>query len=137
MTTTPTQARDGLAALRNIVERYLDERAEESHLESAMLRVLRSAGLEPTAGHTVRVANRRYRLDAAFVAQKVALEADGYEFHSSRAAFDRDRERRNQLELAGWLALNVTSRMVYGQPRQLVHSVRHALAERSRSAAAG
>lgn len=73
----PTQSRPGAADLRAIVERYVDTRAEESRLESAMLQVLRRAGLEPTVGHTVRVSGRRFRLDAAFVAEKVALEADG------------------------------------------------------------
>lgn len=121
----------GVGALREIVERYLNSRAEESVLESRVLRVLRSAGLEPTVAHEVRVAGRRYRLDCAFPHEKVAVEIDGYEFHSSRAAFEADRLRRNQLELAGWLVLNATDRDVRRSPDALVSIVRRALVSRS------
>jgi hypothetical protein len=52
----------------------------------------------------------RYCLDFAWPAGKVGLEWDGWDDHGTRRAFDEDRVRRNDLELAGWLILQVTSR---------------------------
>lgn len=119
-------ARQGIGDLRNIVRRYLDVRAEASALETKMLRLLHVAGLHPLVGTRSPSNGAGTGLDFAFVPEKVAIEGDGYEYHSSREAFDADRERRNALELAGWLVLNATSR---GLDR-LVPTVQSALALR-------
>lgn len=39
---------------------------------------------------------------------KLAVEVDGYDFHSSRADYRRDRYRRNELARQGWAHLAVT-----------------------------
>lgn len=44
----------------------------------------------------------RYRLDFALPRLKIGIELDGYEYHSSKEAFTRDRERHRQIEAAGW-----------------------------------
>lgn len=44
----------------------------------------------------------RYRLDFAFPQQKVAIELDGYQYHSSKEQFTNDRKRQRELEMAGW-----------------------------------
>lgn len=44
----------------------------------------------------------RYRLDFALPGRKVAIELDGYEFHSTREQFTNDRKRQRELELDGW-----------------------------------
>ena len=41
-------------------------------------------------------------IDLAYPDQMVAIELDGWEHHSTRSAFDRDRARANDLALAGW-----------------------------------
>ncbi len=51
----------------------------------------------------------RFRLDFAYPDQKIAIEYDGWEWHSSRSAFDRDRRRDRMLQLAGWTVLRITS----------------------------
>lgn len=48
------------------------------------------------------VLNGRYRLDFALPASKVAIELDGYAYHSSKDAFVKDRARQRTLEAAGW-----------------------------------
>lgn len=48
------------------------------------------------------VLNGRYRLDFALPDRKVAIELDGYAYHSSKDAFVKDRARQRDLEAAGW-----------------------------------
>lgn len=43
-----------------------------------------------------------YRVDVAFPRQKVAIEVDGWAFHSDQDAFQHDRERQNSIALLGW-----------------------------------
>jgi superfamily II DNA or RNA helicase/very-short-patch-repair endonuclease len=51
----------------------------------------------------VAVGNRRYRLDYEIegAEQLIAVELDGYEFHSSRPAFSYDRLRQNDIQATG------------------------------------
>ena len=44
----------------------------------------------------------RYVVDIAFPRQRVAIEIDGWAFHSDQPAFQNDRERQNWLALQGW-----------------------------------
>jgi very-short-patch-repair endonuclease len=60
----------------------------------------------------------------------VIIEFDGWEFHSSRAAFERDRFQRNELELAGYLVLNFTRQQLVQRPDWVLGCIRRALAVR-------
>ena len=40
-------------------------------------------------------------VDELFVAERLVIEVDGYQWHSSRQAFQRDRARQNALVAAG------------------------------------
>ena len=51
----------------------------------------------------------RYRLDFAWPELRLAIEIDGFTYHSSSAAFDRDRRRQRKLELDGWRFLRFTA----------------------------
>lgn len=48
---------------------------------------------------------RKWRLDLAFPALKLAIELDGYRFHNSRKAQINDMEKRNCLTEMGWVVL--------------------------------
>jgi very-short-patch-repair endonuclease len=50
----------------------------------------------------------RYEVDALFVAEKVIVELDGYEYHSSQSAFRRDRDRDATNLVAGFVTVRVT-----------------------------
>jgi len=47
-------------------------------------------------------AGRRAYIDLAYPEHHVAIELDGWAHHSTRAAFDHDRARANDLTLQGW-----------------------------------
>jgi len=44
----------------------------------------------------------KYRLDFAYLPAQIAIELDGYEWHSTREQFTRDRQRQRELERYGW-----------------------------------
>jgi very-short-patch-repair endonuclease len=82
----------------------------ESDPEARLARLLVSAGLPaPVHQHRVRVGNRTRRLDLAYPESMIAIEYDGWAYHSQRSAFDADRARANELELLGWTVLRFTS----------------------------
>lgn len=57
-----------------------------------------------------------YRLDFAFThpdGQKLCVEVDGFEFHSSKGALMRDRQRDRDLHLRGWRVVRFAGIEVY------------------------
>jgi very-short-patch-repair endonuclease len=57
----------------------------------------------------IRAAGRRYRLDIAYVAEKVAVELDG-RIHAREEQRDRDLRRDTALATIGWLTVRFTHR---------------------------
>ena len=64
---------------------------------------------EPVQQQPVAIGNRHYRIDLAYPEHKIAIEIDGWEYHRSRSAFEDDRNRANDLVVAGWHVLRFTS----------------------------
>jgi hypothetical protein len=82
----------------------------DSDLEARVRRWLTAAGLPPPVPQFhVLTGDRRYRLDFAYPDRQIAIELDGWRAHGTRRAFDSDRARGNDLELAGWTVLRFTS----------------------------
>jgi very-short-patch-repair endonuclease len=48
------------------------------------------------------------------------VEADSFEFHGTRAAFERDRRRDQLLRKAGWMAVRITWRQLNERPEEVV-----------------
>jgi hypothetical protein len=104
----------------------------DSPMEAKVLRWIVGAGLPlPVQQHRVRIDGHTYRLDLAYPDLKIAIEYDGWDWHSRRSSFDGDRARQNPLELAGWLVLRYTSRST---KRIVVADISEALRLRSRTA---
>jgi very-short-patch-repair endonuclease len=82
----------------------------DSDLETKVLSWLTGAGLSPPRQQfRVRINGKTYKLDLAYADEFVGMETDGWDRHRSRTAFDYDRERANDLAVAGWLLLRFTS----------------------------
>ena len=64
-----------------------------------------------------------YRVDFAYPAARVAIEADGFRWHSSRQQWDRDRARRNALTAMGWTVLNVTWAELRDNPDAVINTI--------------
>ncbi len=78
-------------------------------------------------------ANDRTTVDVAFVAERLAIEIDGWAWHHSPDRFQRDRTKQNQLVSAGWTVLRFTWYDLTNRPDDVIRQVRAAL-ELARSA---
>lgn len=94
-----------------LAERLPGYNPGDSDLETRVLRLLVAHGYPPPAQqHRVRLGGRTFRIDLAYPVLRLAIELDGWEFHSSRSAFDDDRTRANLLVAHGWSVVRFTSR---------------------------
>ena len=106
-------------------------RWSESFLESMLRSLLITAGVdgfEPQV--VVDTDGFRVRVDLGHRPARLALEAEGYEFHGSPGDFAADCRRYDDLIAAGWLVLRFTYQQVIGDPEWVVATVRSALAQR-------
>jgi very-short-patch-repair endonuclease len=85
--------------------------------EARLLELIRAARL-PRPQTNVRIG--RYEVDLVWHAQRVVVEVDGYEFHSSRQPFERDRIRDAELQAAGYGVLRVTWRQIVHEPEAVL-----------------
>lgn len=68
-----------------------------------------------------------YEVDIAFPARRVAIEIDGWAWHTDVERFRRDRRRQNTLVLAGWTVLRFTWDDLIHRPDRVVAEIRRAL----------
>jgi len=68
------------------------------------------------------------RVDFLFAKEKLVIEADSWQFHSSRQAFDDDRWRDAQLQAAGYRVLRLTWNQVHHQSHATADLIRSMLA---------
>ena len=84
-----------------------------SELEEAFLALCRRGGLPDPE---VNVHLHGYEVDFLWRAQRRVVEVDGYAFHSMRGAFERDRRKDVDLELAGFPVTRFTHDQVIYDP---------------------
>jgi very-short-patch-repair endonuclease len=97
-----------------------------SDAERKAIALLRGAGI---AGWRVGYVVAGHELDIAFPARRVAIEIDGWAWHSDAQRFRHDRQRQNALVLAGWTVLRFTWYDLVQRPTQVVAQIRDALAD--------
>jgi hypothetical protein len=124
------RGKPGVVKLRKVLEQRSETPvATESFLELRLLRVLTMSGLPMPETQFrpgwLRAVNGR--VDVAYVAERVVVEADGRRWHSSPEAFQADRERDNLAQLAGWTILRFTWEDVIRRPEYVAATVRGAL----------
>lgn len=128
--------RDGNGARRRLL---IESRAEPwSTAERSAHIEFRRYGLRGwVANHTVVIDGKEYHPDIAFRGVKLAVEIDGFEYHSGRAAFERDRFRQNILVRDGWTVLRFTLAQLVADPRGVVEMVRAVLQHLERQQRSG
>jgi very-short-patch-repair endonuclease len=73
------------------------------------------------------VPGRRFRIDIALPALRLAIEVDGWEWHGKhKGDFTRDRERQNLLTLHGWRILRFTAGQIRKDVAGCVEMIRKA-----------
>ena len=131
--TSPRCTLDDLAAAK--IPRWQLRKAEEvaqrlgepvtpqgprSALEAAFLKLCDD---EPVVNGIVE----GYEVDFHWPEARLIVETDGHEHHGTRAAFERDRARDQELMAAGWTVVRFTYRQVLEEParvRDVLLSVR-------------
>jgi very-short-patch-repair endonuclease len=71
-----------------------------------------------------------YEVDALFERQRVIVELDGWEFHQSRDAFERDRNRDADTLAGGYVTVRITWARMTGAPRREAQRLRAILERR-------
>ncbi|MEJ8279980.1 DUF559 domain-containing protein [Pseudonocardia spirodelae] len=100
----------------------------DSGLERRLLRLLRRAGI---AGLVRAVAFGPWTIDLAIPSLRIAVEVDGWAWHSDPDRFRADRRKQNALSTAGWTVLRFTWSDVYDSPDLTVRRVRQAVRDRA------
>ena len=125
-----TSGRAGASNLQSLLaERRVGHRATDSALEVKVQRLLRSASID---GFEVRPLLRLgdgslVEPDLFFRAQRVAIDAHGYQYHSGRSAWEKDIERKARLVSNGITVLEVTDQMLKRNPQAFLDRVRKSL----------
>jgi very-short-patch-repair endonuclease len=116
--------RPGAPTLRAAVARAGEPSLTRSEAERRMLELIRAARLPPPQTN-VRVG--RHEVDMLWRAERLIVEIDGFAFHSSRAAFERDRVRDAELQALGYRVIRITWRRLVEEPHAVVAIVAAAL----------
>lgn len=116
------KGRYGAPAARRLL-RAADDGAR-SQAERLLAQLLRSASL---TGWQTNYKVGPYRVDFAFPGKQVAIEVDGWAFHSGRAEFQHDRERQNEIMLMGWQVLRFTWLDLTAYPERVLATINTAI----------
>ena len=115
----------GNAKLRRILDLPGGPRRTRSPAERDLVRLLRSAGV---TGFETNVRIHGYEVDALWPKLNFAVEVDGYDGHSGRVAFERDRLKIARLKANGVDVMPVTGRQLREDPRGVMRRLLRALA---------
>lgn len=126
---TSKQGRNGTGVLERVLRALPDDTSfAESGLEIQFLELCQNFGIAPpTPQLPVRVAGRDFRLDFAWLPQRVFVEIDGAAFHSTPTQIANDGSRQNLLVQAGWTPLRFTYTDMIERPSSCANSVRTTL----------
>lgn len=108
---------------------YRDTAMTRARTERLFIALVRRAGL-PRPAINYFIAG--HEIDAYWEQERFAVELDGYETHGTRAAFERDPVRIEELKLAGIDAIRITARRIEREPGEVAIRLRYLLAQRRR-----
>lgn len=117
--------RRGTGRLSALLERDTEPAHTRSEAEERLLALVREAGL-PAPEVNALVA--RHTVDFLWRERRLIVEVDGYRFHSSRSAFERDRVRDAELIAAGFRVVRITWRHLTEQPLTIIARLAQGLA---------
>lgn len=116
------KGRYGSPAARMLLQAAGD--GAHSQAERLLIQLLKAAKITGwRANHPVA----GYRVDVGFPKQKVAIEVDGFAFHSDSEDFHQDRVRQNAIALAGWQVLRFTWLDLTEYPARVIAEIQSAI----------
>jgi very-short-patch-repair endonuclease len=96
----------------------------DSAAERLLISLLRDSGL---TGWERGLPFERWIIDVAFPEARLAIEVDGWAWHTDVDRFRADRRKGNALVRAGWQVLRFTWHDLTNQPAHVVLEIRSAL----------
>jgi very-short-patch-repair endonuclease len=123
------RGKPGMANLRTVLEeRGPGYVPPASRLERLLTDVLTAGGLPmPVRQHPLPSRLGPGRVDVAYPAARLIIEADSRRWHTRSADFETDRLRDNEATLLGWKILRYTWARVKNDPLGVVREVREYL----------
>jgi hypothetical protein len=118
----------GHGRLRRAIALYKPSSFTRSGLEKRFLELLMEAGLPQPHMNYVE---HGFELDCYWPEFRFAVELDLFETHGTRAAFERDRKRQEDLLLAGITMTRVTCPRLEREPEEVIARVARLLSERA------
>ncbi|MGN6275250.1 MAG: hypothetical protein ACTHNP_04870 [Solirubrobacterales bacterium] len=123
-----TVGHHGHGRLRKAIALYQPTSFTRSGLERRFLELCMEAGLPRPRMNYVE---EGFELDAYWPEFRFAVELDVFETHGTRAAFERDRKRQEDLLLAGIQMTRVTGPRLQREPAEVINRVARLLNERA------
>ncbi len=115
----------GVATLRALLDRDGSPMLSRSGYEHKLIALLRRAELPAPE---VNASVLGMEVDLLWREQQLVVEFDGFGFHASRAAFERDRLRDQRLVAAGFRVIRITARQLDQHPEAVLARIAAALA---------
>jgi len=122
--------RPGISVVRTLLEARTNKPAvPQSVLETKFLRLLKRFRLPtPIGQHEVKEGGKLIAIvDFAYPDVRLAIEVDGYRWHSGKAQWQHDLSRRNTLTALGWRVIHVTSSDLEQRPAEVARMIAEAL----------
>lgn len=116
--------RRGTPLLRALLEARAEPAFVRSEAEELLLGLVRRAGIRPPE---VNVVVRGWEVDFLWRRPGLVVEVDGFAFHRSASAFERDRTRDGILTAAGFRVMRVTWRQLHRRPEAVLVRLAKAL----------
>jgi len=102
-----------------------------SELEQRFRAVVEEAGLPlPELNRVIDLGSLVIEADVVWADARLIVELDGYAYHRTAAAFERDRERDRAAVAAGWRVIRITWRQLADDPLAVIRDLRRALSLR-------
>jgi very-short-patch-repair endonuclease/predicted transcriptional regulator of viral defense system len=111
------RGRPGAASLRAAVHAQFEPSLTRSEAEALLLELVRGAGL-PAPETNARLLG--HEVDFLWRGAKLVVEVDGFAYHSTREAFERDRRRDARLQAAGYRVVRFTYRQIVSEPGAVI-----------------
>jgi very-short-patch-repair endonuclease len=122
-----TVGHHGHGRLRRAIALYKPSSFTRSELEKRFLELCLEAGLPQPRMNYVE---EGFELDCYWPEFRFAVELDVFETHGTRAAFERDRKRQEDLLLAGIEMTRVTGPRLQREPEEVIRRIRRLLSAR-------
>jgi very-short-patch-repair endonuclease len=123
----PLPGRRGAGTLARVLEDHsLGTTRTRSDFEELLLALCdRHALPRPLVNQTIG----RHEVDFVWPRARLIVETDGWSAHGRRSAFERDRVRDAELQVAGWRVIRITWRRLVEEPELVARQLAQLLAD--------